>query len=285
LAQQHFADHLMAAIQAKHSRVCVGLDPVEDRLPQGVSIERFCKGIIEAVASNATCVKPNAAFFEVLTQGRLNLAWRLAEHAQAQGLLVILDAKRGDIGSTATAYAKAYLREATPFDALTVNPYLGSDGVKPFIEQATANSKGLFVLVKTSNPSSGELQDLELAAGGRVYVHVASLVSQWGQECIGNSGYASVGAVVGATYPQQLQQLRAAMPATPFLVPGYGAQGSNAHDVAGAFDDAGLGAIVNSSRGIIYAYQQPDYPDDFAEAAARAAQEMKDALNNTLGLE
>lgn len=280
----HFADSLMQGIITRGSRLCVGLDPQTGHLPAGVDVETFCRGLLDAVRPYCACVKPNAAFFEALGPRGLASLWRVCEHAQELGLPVILDAKRGDIGSTAAAYAQAYLAPGTPFDALTVNPYLGSDGVAPFIEVAAGAGKGLFVLVKTSNPSSGELQDLALADGSSVYRQVGALVGRWGEPHIGASGYSCVGAVTGATYPAQLAELRAMLPATPFLVPGYGAQGAGAADVAPAFDASGLGAIVNSSRGIIYAYEQPACAGlDFAEAAAAAASRATHEINLALG--
>ncbi len=285
MAAEHFADRLMAAITTKNSRVCVGLDPRPDRLPHGTAVYEFCRRIVEAVAPWAACVKPNAAFFEALGPEGLDVLWRVAAHAQELGLPVILDAKRGDIGSTAAAYAHAYLRPDAPFDALTVNPLFGSDGIKPFVERAAEAAKGVFVLVKTSNPSAGELQDQQLAAGRPLYRRVADLVNDWGREHVGSGGYSLVGAVVAATYPEQLGQLRRLMPAIPFLVPGYGAQGAGPQDVAAAFDKHNLGAVVNSSRAIIYAYQQPQYAGlDYAEAAASATRSIKDDINKALGI-
>ncbi len=288
----NFADRLCAAVLDKGSRVCVGLDPNLARLPQFLledhpppqAVERFCCAIIDAVAEHCVAVKPQAAYFEALQQEASPTLWAVMRHARQTGLLVILDGKRNDIGSTADAYARAYLRDDAPVDAITVNPYLGSDGVIPFVKTAAAEARGLFVLVKTSNPSSGELQDLRLSDSGKlVYEQMADLVAGWGDELIGEYGYSSVGAVVGATYPRQLAELRARMPQTPFLVPGYGAQGATAQDVAAAFDERGLGAIVNSSRGIIFAYQTRDLPPtEFAQAAQAATVEMKNQINSAI---
>ena len=288
----NFADRLCAAVQEKDSRVCVGLDPNLERLPKhlledstpGQAVEQFCAQIIDAVAQHCVAVKPQAAYFEMLREDASPVLWSVMHYAKQASLLVILDGKRNDIGSTAEAYAQAYLTSDSPADALTVNPYLGSDGVMPFVEAAAQEGRGLFVLVKTSNPSSGELQDQPLQDAGKlVYQQVADLVTDWGRELVGEYGYSSVGAVVGATYPQELAELRERMPQTSFLLPGYGAQGATAEDVAAAFDDRGLGAIVNSSRGITFSYQERDLPPtEFAQAAQTAAVEMKNQINSAL---
>ncbi|MFO7948672.1 MAG: orotidine-5'-phosphate decarboxylase [Armatimonadota bacterium] len=288
-----FPDRLAQAVNAKDSRVCVGLDPRLDMLPEefaraddivAASVE-FCRKIIDAVADVAVCVKPQAAYFEALAPRGLEPMWEVVSYAKKRGLLTIVDAKRSDIGSTAEAYARACFGQhhqdavVTP-DAVTVNPYLGTDGVRPFIEMADEVSGGLFVLVKTSNESSGELQDLQ-ADGAAIYEHMADLVTQWGKDHISESGYSTVGAVVGATYPKQLQELRERMSHSIFLVPGYGFQGGGAEDVAAAFDENGFGAVVNSSRGVIYAYRQ--HGGDFQEAAFKAAQTMREDINTTIG--
>ena len=210
-------------------------------------------------------------------------------YAQENGMYVILDAKRGDIGATSEAYARAYLGEtkigdssAAAFDAdcLTVNPYLGTDGIAPFVRQCSEHEKGIFVLVKTSNQSSGELQDLK--SGGRyIYEHMADLVKQWGADLIGTHGYSSVGAVVGATYPEQAEVLRKIMPHIYFLVPGYGAQGGKAEDVAKSFNRDGLGAIVNASRSIMCAYQKQG--GTLGDAARREAIRMRDDIMSAVG--
>lgn len=298
---EHFADRLMAAIEAKNSRVCVGIDPVPERIPGHLQrsnthgetdriagVREFCMRIVRAVADHCVAVKPNSAFFEALGAGGPELLHDVVCEARHLGLIVIVDAKRADIGSTAEAYARALFtaRETAAGDrpdAVTVNPYLGSDGVLPFVRTADETGGGVFVLVKTSNPSAAEIQDLD--AGGRpVYRHVAELVRTWGEGRVGRSGYSSVGAVVGATWPAQLAELRAAMPHTPFLVPGYGAQGGGAADVVAAFDDQGLGAIINSSRGVIYAYAADDRfsADEFDRAAAAAAETMRREINKVL---
>lgn len=278
----HFGDALTAATRAK-SPVCVGLDPVLSRLPEGVSkdpegVLTFGKAIIDAVAGTACAIKPQLAYYETMRWEGMKVFWQTCAYAKEQGLLVIADAKRGDIGSTAEAYAEAYLYEDSPVDALTVNPYLGSDGVTPFIELAAKNDKGLFVLVKTSNPSSGDVQDLPVG-DEVVHEHLAQLVESWGMHHIGpETNFSFVGAVVGATYPEELPYLRTIMPHIPFLIPGYGAQGGTAEDVKRGFLPDGTGAIVNASRSIIYASQDSDY----AEAAGAAAREMADALGRVL---
>lgn len=289
----HFADRLAAASEAKSSRLCVGLDPRLDLLPELPctdpldAVERFCGGICDAIAPYAIAVKPQSAYFEAIAPEGLSCLWRVVRYARSLGLLVILDAKRNDIGSTAEAYALACLgrheaaAQTEPLtDAVTVNGYLGRDGVQPFIDLAQRHGTGLFVLVKTSNPGSGELQDLPLASGVRVYEHLADLVAGWGEGLVGTCGYSSVGAVVGATYPEQLTQLRRRVPTVPFLVPGYGHQGATAADLAGGFDARGLGAVVNSARAIIYAHRKSDLP--FAEAAAEAARAARDDINSAL---
>lgn len=297
-----FADKLMAAIEAKNSRLCVGLDPRVADLPEvvirsdGLSVPtveaviRFCVLIMKATAPYAVAVKLQSAFFEVLRAGGDMAYSALAEAASRLGLITIADVKRSDIGSTAEAYAQAYLGTPdapSPFDAVTVNAYFGVDGVKPFIDLARATGKGIFVLVRTSNPSAVEVQDLRLEDGRLVHEAMADLVREWGTELVGERGYSDVGAVVGATVPRHLQLLRTRMPQQPFLVPGYGAQGAGPQDVIGAFDAQGLGAIVNSSRAVIYAYRQEPYssryvPEDFAAAAAEAARDTRDAINKAL---
>ncbi len=248
-------------------------------------MESFCFNICLATEPYAAAVKPQAAYFEALGAEGVACLERVMCFARELGFVVILDAKRNDIGSTAQAYADAYLK-ARPegqgpclraADAITISAYLGYDGVEPFVNKAYEYGTGLFILVKTSNPGSGQLQDLKLESGLTVYQHMADLVAQWGQDLIGASGYSSLGAVVGATYPEQLRELRARVPQTPFLVPGFGHQGATAADVAASFDAEGFGAIVNSARGIIYAYRKRE--GSFTEAAAEAAQEARDALN------
>lgn len=235
-------------------------------------------GIIDSIASIASCVKPNLAFFEVLGWEGMKIFWEVCLHAKHRGLIVIADGKRGDIGTTCEMYADAYLGPESPVDALTVNPYLGSDGIEPFIERCMKNDKGIFVLVKTSNPSSGELQDLP-ARDEAVHEHLAQLVESWGMHHLGaGSSLSCVGAIVGATYPEELKYLRTLMPHIPFLIPGYGAQGGSAKDVKHGFIGDGTGAIVNSSRGIIYASDGRDWKEVAGKAAEEMAKDVKAAL-------
>ncbi|MFQ6096592.1 MAG: orotidine-5'-phosphate decarboxylase [Armatimonadota bacterium] len=308
---ENFADRLCAATEAKDSRVCVGLDPRLESLPRGLQdaararrgatpnavaecFVEFNRRIIEAVRDVAVVVKAQVAFYEAYGPAGMEAFRRTLADAREAGLLTIADAKRNDIGSTAQAYARAYLGGGTLWDgvaycaydadAVTVNAYLGSDGIAPFIAAAKDGGKGVFVLVKTSNPSSGELQDAVVEGHGqRLYERLAQMVAQWGEGLVGEWGYSSVGAVVGATYPEVCALLRQELPTVPFLVPGYGAQGATAADVAHCFDQHGMGAVVNSSRGIIFAYQKSGHGEDaFAQAAREAAQRMRDEINEAL---
>lgn len=263
--------------------MCIGLDPQVGKLPEGITkdakgVQDFCVGIIDAVADIAVCVKPQLAYFEVLGWEGMKVFWEICLHAKHRGLLVIADGKRNDIGTTCEAYADAYLSKDSPVDALTVSPYLGSDGIKPFMERCGKNDKGIFVLVKTSNPSSGELQDLPIG-DEVVHEHMAQLVESWSTGYLGpESNLSAVGAVVGATYPEELKYLRTLMPHVPFLIPGYGAQGGTAGDVKHGFIADGTGAIVNSSRSIIYASGKKDWK----EASKKAAEEMAEELKSNL---
>ncbi len=294
----HFGDRLSQLVHAKKSAVCVGLDPRWSSLPAAIrngvddknreaiasATQCYCQEVVDAVAQYAPIVKPQAAFFEQLgPAGMLALA-AVIRHARKAGLLVLLDGKRGDIGSTAEGYADAYLGPTSAWqcDALTVNPYLGDDTLLPFVETANTRGAGVIILVKTSNPGSGFLQDQKISESQTVYHHVAQLVESHAKQSSGSSGYGNVGAVVGATYPQQLAELRGLMPHAWILIPGYGAQGGTAQDVAHGFDSQGLGAIVNSSRGIIFAYDQPKYQArDWQSAVAAAAQDMAQELNES----
>lgn len=280
MAVVSFADRLWNAIEQKKTPVLVGLDPRYESLPEPLRIAdeaanyvdraeaytEFCRGVIDVVAPLVPAVKPQAAFFEELGPAGMVALAEVIDYAQAQGLVVILDGKRNDIGSTATAYATGLMGAAgqSPWnaDALTVSPYLGDDSLTPFVEVAQARAAGIFVLVKTSNPGGKTFQDLQIADGRPLYLHVAELVERLASETCAtasSSGYGAVGAVVGATYPAQLAELRAAMPHTMFLVPGFGAQGGTAADVAAAFDARGGGAIVNNSRGIIFAHARKEF--------------------------
>ena len=275
----HFADRLLEAIAAKGAPVCVGLDPRADRLPDELAgkglagIETFCRGVLEEVAPFVPAVKPQSAYFEVYGGAGVDLYFQLCRYARELGLLIIGDAKRNDIGSTAEAYATGHLVGDDRPDAVTVNGYLGADGLKPFIDVAGEHGRGLFVLVRTSNPSAGTLQDVVDPDGRKLYEHVAVMVAELGESVVGESGYSSVGAVVGATWPEEAAQLRAMMPRQIFLVPGYGAQGGTAEDCRASFSADGRGAIVNASRSVIYAHASDIYAGvPWREAVAQAAQ-------------
>ena len=269
----------------------MGIDPRWDSLPEPVkaggdpptAFRLFGTRVIEAVQDIAVAVKPQVAFFERYGWRGMETFEALCRLARERGILVIGDLKRGDIGSTAEAYAEGWLGEKGVLDAITANPYLGEDSLEPFVRVARENGRGLFVLVRTSNPSARDLQDLGVAeaSGAPLYRRVGELVRKWGERDVGESGYSFVGAVVGATYPEEAGELRKALPTVPFLVPGYGAQGGSAADVAPAFDAQGLGAVVNSSRGVIFAHSKEPYASQFGEkrfdeavrAAAEAARE------------
>ncbi len=295
-----FADRLNSAVRRCRTPVLVGLDPRMESLPAGIlpnrneaswaeiaaAYGRFCRGVIDVVAPLVPAVKPQAAFFEQLGPDGMTALADVIRYAQQKGLLVIFDGKRNDIGSTATAYAQGLLgaEGQSPWgaDALTVSPYLGDDSLQPFIEVAQKRSAGLFVLVKTSNPGGRMLQDL-VADGRPLYRHVAEYVERKAVETVAACGYGAVGAVVGATYPAQLAELRSAMPHTLFLVPGFGSQGGTARDVAAAFDAHGLGAVVNNSRGILFAHAVKPYSerygaDRWQEAVEAATRDMIEQL-------
>ena len=281
-----FSDRIAEAVERKRSQIVVGLDPRIDLLPMelrgeavqgraaaGAAVERFCKGIIDAVAPYAVAVKPQLAFFEALgADGWLALE-TASRYASEAGLLVIADGKRGDIGSTARAYSAAFLepRGTDPplADALTVNPFLGSDSVEPFIAACRRHGAGVFCLVRTSNAGARDIQDAVLSDGTPVWRHVAGLVREWGEELLGERGMSSVGAVVGATVPRFIGDARRAMPQAIILLPGIGAQGATPADVARAFTSGPASALVNASRSIIYAYR--DTPDDWRAAAGAEA--------------
>ncbi len=294
-------DLLIKKIIEKKNPTVVGLDPNLDQMPPELiakhieqsgatlkaaaeAIYEFNTGLIDAVCDIIPAVKPQSAYYEMYGPEGVEVLKRTIAYAKEKGLYVIADVKRNDIGSTATAYAKAYLGEVefggakiSPFnaDCVTVNGYLGSDGLNPFIDLCRTYDKSMFVLVKTSNPSSSELQDLTVG-DKTIYRTMAEQVSKLGEDLVGEYGYSSVGFVVGATHPRELCELREACPQSFFLVPGYGAQGATAKDLAGAFDKNGLGGIVNSSRGIIYAWKKSG--KEYKEAAYDAAVAMKKDL-------
>lgn len=296
-------DQLVANIKKTQAPIVVGLDPMLNYIPEQVqkkafeekgetlegaaeAIWQFNKAIVDATYDLIPAVKPQIAMYEQFGVEGVIAFKKTVDYCKEKGLVVIGDVKRGDIGSTSEAYAVGHLGKVQvgsqtyagfDEDFATVNPYLGSDGVKPFIKVCKENNRGIFVLVKTSNPSSGELQD-KLVDGKPLYELVGKMVDEWGSDCIGESGYSEVGAVVGATYPEQGKILRAIMPRTYILVPGYGAQGGKGKDLVHFFNEDGLGAIVNSSRGIIAAYKQEAYAkfgaEHFADASRQAVLDM-----------
>lgn len=295
---QHFADRLTAAIADKKTPACVGLDPVIEKLPAALrprentaaataaAFEAFCCGVIDAVAPHVPVVKPNSAFFEALHSAGAAAYFRVVAHAHQCGLLVIGDVKRGDIGSTCQQYARGHLAQPTWTDvdpagipdAVTVAGYLGASGVKPFIEAARANGRGLFVLVRPSEPTADEVH--EFGGGPRFYEHMARLVSDWGAgpDLIGARDLSCVGAVVAPKDPASTALLRTLLPHTPLLVPGYGAQGGGAEDCRPCFRADGTGAVVNASRSVIYAFGDAQYRqthgDDWQAAVAAAARDF-----------
>jgi len=301
-------DRLMNRIERMANPTAVGLDPTYEMMPDAIKKEmierygkttkavskmflRFNQEIIDHVCDLVPAVKLQIAMYEQYGIDGLQAYMETVTHARKKGLIVIGDIKRGDISSTAAAYA-AHIGgveiEGTRFDvwnedAVTLNPYMGFDGVEPFLAPCNEYDKGVFILVKTSNPSGKELQDL-VADGMPVYEHAALLAARWGEQAMGENGYSKVAAVVGATYKEQGEELRKKMPHTFFLVPGYGAQGASGKDIRGYFDRDGKGCIVNSSRGIIAAYKKdPKYGDhNFAEAAREAVLLMKNDLGGVL---
>ena len=303
-------NELIAKIKKTGAPIVVGLDPTLKLIPkhllekaykeygenpEGVAqaIMEYNKGIVDAVADLVPAVKPQIAMYEQFGIPGLVAYQKTIQYCKEKGLVVIGDIKRGDIGSTSEAYAVGHLGKVTisgtdfrgfEEDFATVNPYLGSDGVKPFIDVCRQEKRGIFILVKTSNPSSGEFQDQKID-GRPLYELVGEKVAAWGEDLPGD-GYSYVGAVVGATYPEQGRILRKLMPRTYILVPGYGAQGGKGADLVHFFNEDGLGAIINSSRGIIAAYQQEKYAaygeENYADAARQAVLDMKADIKNAL---
>ncbi|AMV30776.1 orotidine 5'-phosphate decarboxylase [Pirellula sp. SH-Sr6A] len=291
-----FGSRLTSAVLTKKNPVCVGLDPRWQQLPGVLRVDprargwqatadayrTFCYSIIDVVAPLVPIVKPQSAFFEELGPSGVSVLEQVVRYATSKGLLVILDGKRNDIGSTATAYAKAYLGTDSPFgaDSLTVSPFLGKDSLDPFVDRCIEADAGIFVLVKTSNPGSGFMQDLSLD-GATISDRVADYVQEQAMKTADSpNGYGSVGCVVGATYPEQLIAMRQRMPNAWILIPGYGAQGGSAEDVRHGLDSRGLGAVVNSSRGIIFAHEKPQYASvgDWTQAVEAATREMIEQL-------
>ena len=298
----NWADRLDAAVQRVGNPCLVGIDPHLDLLPdefalardarapragRAAALERFCCELLDVVSDRVAAVKPQSAFFEVLGADGL-VAWeRVVAHAHRRGLYVIGDVKRGDIASTARAYAEALLGassvgEGTSCDAITVSPWLGGDTLRPFVEVARAASKGIYVLVRTSNPGAAEFQN---SGQPPMCEEVARVVTDLGAEDVGACGYSCVGAVVAATRKDELRRLRALLPHAPLLLPGYGAQGASAEDVLAAFPDGGhplRGAVINSARGIAFAYRKAGAPSDWRRAASDALDAMIEAVTGAL---
>lgn len=303
-------DRLIENIVKMQNPTVAGLDPKLDYVPESIKTKcfekygktlegaaaalfEFNKALIDALYDIVPAVKPQAAYYEMYGWQGVKALCDTIAYAKSKGMFVITDGKRNDIGTTMEAYATAHLGhtdvagesiDAFGADALTVNGYLGTDGIKPLAKICYSDDKGIFVLVKTSNPSSGELQDMKLETNESVYEHMGKMCEGWGEDLMGKHGYSAVGAVVGATYPEQLGEMRAKLPHTFFLVPGYGAQGGGADDVKNAFDENGLGAIINSSRGIMCAWKKQGLTeDDFAVAARKEAERMRDEIVGCIG--
>ena len=296
-------DRLIERIEELHNPTALGLDTCLDYLPDrgesvtspaeaGRAIFEFNRQLIDAAAGLIPAVKVQIAYYEMYGVEGVRAFADTVRYAKEKGLIVIADAKRNDIGATAACYSRAFLGQ-TPLgaeemrafepDFLTVTPYLGSDGIEPFVRDCAAHDKGIFVLVKTSNPSSGELQDMRFADGRTLYEAVGDRVAQWGAEQIGRYGYSNIGAVVGATYPEQGTALRERLKSVFFLLPGYGAQGASGADLAGCFDEHGRGGVVNASRSLLCAYRKEKYAGmSPAEAMVRAAEEMREDINAAL---
>ena len=302
-------NRLIEKIIEKKNPTVAGLDPKLDYVPQYIrekcfaqygrtlegaaeALYEFNVGLIDALCDVVPAVKPQMAYYEMYGWQGVRAFARTVEYARSKGLYVITDGKRNDIGATMEAYAAGHLGltdvdgerlAAFGADALTVNGYLGTDGIDPLLKVCAAQDKGIFVLVKTSNKSSGELQNLPLEGGETIYGRMACMCDEWGRELPGDYGFTGVGAVVGATYPEQLTELRREHPSIFFLVPGYGAQGGCAQGLVGAFNKDGLGAVVNSSRAIMCAYKKEGCDEtDFAGAARREALRMRDDINGAL---
>jgi orotidine-5'-phosphate decarboxylase len=285
----NFADRLAEAVARKRSQLVVGLDPMVDLLPMELrgetvlgraaaasSVARFCKGIVDAVGPYVVAVKPQSAFFEALGSDGVRALEEVCEYVRSAGLLVLLDVKRGDIGSTARGYAAAYLEpreDGVPLaDAITASPYMGQDSVEPFLAACRRHGSGVFFLVRTSNAGAADVQDLALSDSRPLWNHVAELVHSWGEPLVGQEGMSSVGAILGATYPRAISEARKLLPHTPMLLLGVGAQGATPADVARAFTAGPASALVSVSRSLIYAYR--DSEADWRTAAAAEAQRL-----------
>ena len=303
-------DSLIEKIIKMQSPICVGLDTSFSYLPEDMQKDKsgkkitsaslvaekifeFNKNIIDSIFDIVPAVKVQVAYYEEYGYDGMQAFYQTLEYAKKKGLFVIADCKRNDIGSTASCYSRAYLGEVElggkktrpfPADMLTVNGYLGLDGIQPFLDDIKNHDKGIFVLVKTSNPSSGELQNLKLENGEYIYERMGALVEKWGKEFVGKYGYSAVGAVVGATHPEEAENLRKKFKNTFFLIPGYGAQGGSSDMLKVCFDKRGLGGIVNNSRGIICAYKKPENSGmSYFEAARAASVAMQKDLSAALG--
>lgn len=302
-------DILIDKIKKTNNPTVMGLDPRYEMIPkcikekydetlEGISkaIIEFNKRLIDATLDIIPAVKPQIAFYEMYGLEGMKAFEETCKYAKEKKMTVIADIKRGDIGTTAKAYSNAYLgrtkigdREEKIYDVdfVTLNPYMGIDSIKPFLEDCKKYNKGVFILVKTSNPSSGDLQDVKLENGEEVYLKVSKLIEEWGKDLIGEYGYSSVSAVVGATYPKQLEEIRKVAKHSYFLIPGYGAQGGKADDIAYGFDKNGLGGIVNASRSLMFAYNSALWKekykeDEFEKATREEAIRMKNELNNAI---
>jgi len=308
---KNFADALVRAIAEKNNPTVMGLDPRLEYIPEHIiekanlnfddpetstaqAILMFNKELIDAVQDIVPAIKPQFAYYEMYGIEGLRALKATIDYAKSKGMLVIADAKRNDIGTTATAYAAGIIGQTTIIDgsthemigadAVTVNGYLGIDGIKPFTDVCRESGKGIFALVRTSNPSAVDLQDLELSDGRKVYEAMAQKVEEWGVDCIGDEGFSSVGAVVGATWPEQAVAIRKLMPHAMILVPGYGAQGAGPDQAVASFTEDGRGSIVNASRSLMCAWMKRDdlAPEDFAKATRDEAINMKNKLNAAL---
>ena len=278
VAVTFFSDRLADAVERKQSQLVVGLDPVRERLPDelrggtpAAAFAEFCRGIVDAVAPAAVAVKPQSAFFEAIGHEGVRVFEDVCAYAREAGLLLIADANRGDIGSTARAYATAFIPLA---DAVTVNPYLGGDSLAPFLDACRREGAGVFCVVKTSNPGGADVQDVVLADGRRLWEHVAGLVQEWGEDLVGERGLSSLGAVVGATFPQEVAEARRLLPSTVLLLPGIGAQGATPADVGAAFASGPASALVSASRSVIYASSEGNWRTAAGAEAERLAREV-----------
>lgn len=306
----NFADRLLAKIDLMKNPTVMGLDPLIEYVPEfiqkkyidgcdnkieasALAITEFNKNLIDCVKDIIPAIKPQFAYYEMLGAYGINALKETIEYARNAGMLIIADAKRNDIGPTASAYATSILGETKLIDnsfksmydadAVTINAYLGSDGVMPFIKECEVKGKGIFILVRTSNPSAVDFQDLIMENGEPLYTAVAKKVDLWGKTTIGESGYSSVGAVVGATWPEQAAKLRTEMKKSIILVPGYGAQGGSAKAAAMNFNSDGKGAIVNASRSLMCAYKKEGFtPSQFQEATYKEAVDMRNDLYNAI---